>query len=49
MTDSAQIHGTPGQALQHDSALKHTTGEALYIDDLPEPAGTLHLAPVGWN
>ncbi len=47
MTDSAQIHGTPGQALQHDSALKHTTGEALYIDDLPEPAGTLHLAPGG--
>lgn len=34
----------------HDSAPKHVTGTAQYIDDLPEPAGTLvthlHLAPV---
>src|SRR5260370_31548718 len=29
---------------RHDSALKHVTGQALYIDDLPEPAGTLHAA-----
>src|SRR5881394_4567669 len=29
---------------RHDSALKHATGEALYIDDMPEPAGTLHAA-----
>ena len=28
------------QALPHDSAHKHVTGEALYVDDLPEPAGT---------
>jgi xanthine dehydrogenase large subunit len=28
----------------HDSALKHTTGEALYVDDMPEPPGTLHAA-----
>jgi xanthine dehydrogenase large subunit len=31
------------QALPHDSAHKHVTGEALYVDDLPEPAGTAHL------
>jgi xanthine dehydrogenase large subunit len=31
----------------HDSAEKHVTGRALYIDDLPEPAGTLHLAVGG--
>ena len=35
---------------RHDSALKHVTGQALYIDDMPEPAGTLHgaliLSPV---
>jgi xanthine dehydrogenase large subunit len=31
-------------ARRHDSALKHTTGEALYIDDMPEPPGTLHAA-----
>lgn len=29
--------------LQHDSAGKHVSGEALYIDDLPEPAGLLHV------
>jgi len=28
----------------HDSALRHVTGEALYVDDLPEPPRTL----VGW-
>jgi xanthine dehydrogenase large subunit len=30
-------------AVAHDSAEKHVAGEALYIDDLPEPAGLLHL------
>ncbi len=29
----------------HDSAVKHVQGSALYIDDIREPAGTLHLAP----
>jgi xanthine dehydrogenase large subunit len=31
--------------IRHDSAEKHVTGGALYIDDMREPAGTLHLAP----
>jgi xanthine dehydrogenase large subunit len=31
-------------AVPHDSAAKHVSGEALYIDDLPEPAGMLHAA-----
>ena len=31
-------------AQRHDSALKHATGQAVYIDDMPEPAGTLHAA-----
>jgi xanthine dehydrogenase large subunit len=26
----------------HESGLRHTTGEALYVDDLPEPPGLLH-------
>ncbi len=26
----------------HDSAAKHVTGEAVYIDDMAEPVGTLH-------
>jgi xanthine dehydrogenase large subunit len=29
--------------IPHDSAAKHVRGEALYIDDLPEPAGCLHI------
>ena len=32
------------QALPHDSAAKHVQGRADYIDDLPEPQGTLHAA-----
>jgi xanthine dehydrogenase large subunit len=28
---------------RHDSAHKHVAGTAVYIDDLPEPAGTLHV------
>ncbi len=35
-----------GIAQRHDSALKHVTGQALYIDDMPEPPGTLHGALV---
>ena len=31
-----------GSAIPHDSAAKHVSGEALYIDDLPEPPGLLH-------
>ncbi len=31
---------------RHDSALKHVTGQALYIDDIAEPPGTLHGALV---
>lgn len=32
------------QPLPHDSASKHVQGAAAYIDDMVEPAGTLHLA-----
>jgi xanthine dehydrogenase large subunit len=34
------------RSVRHDSALKHVAGEAPYIDDLPEPPGTLHAALV---
>ena len=30
--------------LPHDAAALHVTGAARYIDDIPTPAGTLHLA-----
>jgi xanthine dehydrogenase large subunit len=33
-----------GQALPHDAARLHVTGQARYIDDLPLPADALHLA-----
>ena len=26
----------------HDSASRHVAGTAVYIDDMPEPAGLLH-------
>jgi xanthine dehydrogenase large subunit len=31
-----------GSPIAHDSAAKHVSGEALYIDDMPEPPGLLH-------
>ncbi|PHS29214.1 MAG: xanthine dehydrogenase molybdopterin binding subunit [Robiginitomaculum sp.] len=33
------------QGVPHDSAHKHVTGEAIYVDDLPCPPGLLHLQP----
>ena len=36
-----------GKPLPHESAARQIRGQALYIDDIAEPAGTLHLAP-GW-
>ena len=36
------IAGGVATDTRHDSAHKHVTGEAIYIDDMPEPAGTLH-------
>src|SRR5207244_1797882 len=32
------------EALAHDSAELHVAGEARYVDDLPEPPGTLYAA-----
>jgi xanthine dehydrogenase large subunit len=33
------------KALPHDSAVKHVSGSATYIDDMVEPTGTLHVVP----
>lgn len=38
-----RISGAVHQARRHDSAHKHVSGAAAYIDDLPEPAGLLHV------
>lgn len=35
---------TVARSLPHDAALRHVTGEARYVDDIPVPSGTLHLA-----
>jgi xanthine dehydrogenase large subunit len=39
---SDRIAGGVGSPERHDSAHKHVSGTAAFIDDLPEPAGTLH-------
>ena len=33
-----------GKPLPHDAAALHVTGAARYVDDIPTPTGTLHLA-----
>jgi xanthine dehydrogenase large subunit len=33
--------------IAHDSAVRHVSGQAVYVDDMREPEGTLHLAPGG--
>ncbi len=44
-TTSAEQISVPLHAgTRHDSAHKHVTGKADYIDDMPEPAGLLHAA-----
>lgn len=37
-------HGPVAKPLPHDSAKLHVTGAARYVDDIPVPAGCLHLA-----
>jgi xanthine dehydrogenase large subunit len=39
---AVRIKGGVATDIRHDSAHKHVTGTAVYIDDLPEPAGLLH-------
>ena len=39
---AARIKGGVATEQRHDSAHKHVTGTAVYIDDMPEPAGLLH-------
>ena len=40
--EKVEVKGGVGQGVYHDSAHKHVSGEAVYIDDMPEPAGLLH-------
>ena len=43
-TPAHTAQGLAGQSARHDSARKHVSGQARYIDDLPMPEGTLHAA-----
>lgn len=36
------VKGGVGASTVHDSAHKHVSGEAIYVDDIPNPAGLLH-------
>jgi xanthine dehydrogenase large subunit len=47
MPPNAQLQtaGEVGQALPHDSASLHVSGNAPYIDDLREPEDMVHVAP----
>lgn len=37
------VKGGVNQSVRHDSAHKHVSGEATYIDDIPEPRKLLHV------
>ena len=43
MTDKTEIDGGVRAALRHDSGHKHVSGEAVYVDDMREPPGTLQI------
>ena len=44
-TAPADGRNSVGRALAHDSALGHVQGTARFIDDVPEPAALVHVAP----
>ncbi len=39
----SDIKGAVHKDLRHDSAHKHVSGDAVYIDDMPEPKDLLHI------
>ncbi|ONF43867.1 xanthine dehydrogenase molybdopterin binding subunit [Marinobacter lutaoensis] len=43
-TPARSARGVAGSASYHDSAWKHVSGQARYIDDLPRPEGLLYAA-----
>ncbi len=44
--DGGDINGAVHTSIRHDSALKHVTGRAVYIDDMPATPGALEIALV---
>ncbi|WOJ95911.1 xanthine dehydrogenase molybdopterin binding subunit [Congregibacter brevis] len=41
-TPSTTPAGSAGQGVAHESAARHVSGEAVYVDDMMAPSGTLH-------
>lgn len=41
-TIPGEVKGSVDKMMPHESAAKHVSGTATYIDDIPEPAGLLH-------
>lgn len=44
-SDLTELLAIVSRPTTHDSAALHVRGAATYVDDIPEPDGTLHLAP----
>jgi xanthine dehydrogenase large subunit len=44
---NAAVSGIVRHPIAHDSAQRHVTGAAIYVDDIREPEGTLYVAPGG--
>ena len=42
---AAELQSGVGRSNKHESAEKHVSGEAIYIDDKSELPGLLHLCP----
>lgn len=40
---SDQVLNSVHKPIHHDAAPQHVTGQAIYVDDIPVPANTLHL------
>ncbi|PMR77576.1 xanthine dehydrogenase molybdopterin binding subunit [Billgrantia endophytica] len=43
-TEASSSRGAAGRSQAHESAIKHVTGRAAYIDDLRAPTDALHVA-----
>lgn len=45
VTPISEIKGGVRQDMVHESAIKHVSGKAIYVDDIREPEGMLHFCP----
>ncbi|MBE1301684.1 MAG: xanthine dehydrogenase molybdopterin binding subunit [Alteromonadaceae bacterium] len=43
-SEATLASGQVGKSNKHESAVRHVTGQARYVDDIPEPANLMHAA-----